>query len=240
VENPDAGLRLHIDDMYALDDVQRGGPSLPALTRGRVLSARGRDPSAVHLAVALNGEIVATTRTWSTKADWRALLPPDRLRNGQNDLEVFLVDPARPLQLVRTAVRRQLQPGTELLFGDVEEFGVKHEGFHHREYSGATPFHWTDGAASILAPIEPKRKPTKLSVSVLFAVKPRLRLQILLDNCEVASETMPGGEWSKEIDVGKCAPAGRWTTIRFVSETDRPKGRDRRRLGVALTRVVLR
>jgi arylsulfatase A-like enzyme len=136
--------------------------------------------------------------------------------------------------------RRAPSDGAELLFGDVGSFGVAYEGFHHAEYSGDTPFYWTDGAASIRVPIEQGQRPTTLSVDVLFAVKAHLRLQILLDDCEVASETMPGGEWSKDLALTTCAPTGRWTTIRFVSETARPGNGDRRNLGVALRRVVLR
>ena len=240
VEEPAEGFKVQIDNMYAMDDVRLDGPSLPAMVKGLVLAAGGRNPAAVHLAIALNGEIVAATRTWSEKADWRALLPPDRFRNGQNDLEVFVVDPTRPLRLVRTALRRAVPLGTELLFGNLGESGVEYGGFQHIEYSGTTPFHWTDGAGSIRVPVEQTNRPTTLSVNVLFAVKKGLRLQILLDNCEVASEAMPGGEWSKDLDLTKCAPTGRWTNIRFVSETARPGNGDQRNLAVALTRVVLR
>jgi hypothetical protein len=240
VGNPPAGFRLQIDDMYALDDVRLGGRSLPAQVKGHVLAADGRNVAAVYLAIALNGEIVATTRTWSETADWRVLLPPDRLRNGRNDLEVFVVDPARPLQLMRTTMRRVLPPGTDLLFGDVAESGVTHEGFHHVEQADATPFHWTDGAASIRVPIDPAHKPTTLSISVLFTAKAGMRLQVLVDDCEVASEKLPGGPSWKSFTLGACQPSGRWATIRLVSETVQPGGRDMRRLGVALSRVALR
>jgi hypothetical protein len=130
--------------------------------------------------------------------------------------------------------------GQDLLFGVGEAQDVTTEGIHHVEYSDKTPFQWTDGAGSIHVAIDSNHRPTMLSVGVLFSSKPGLRLRILLDNCEVTSETMPGGEWSKDIDLGPCTPTGRWTTIRFLSETVRPGGRDRRELGVALTRVALR
>jgi hypothetical protein len=239
-ENPTGTLRLSIDNMFALDDVKLGESSLPVLVKGRVLAPAGQYVSSVHMAVALNGEIVATTRTWSDKADWRALLPPDRLRNGRNDLEVFIVDPARPQRLVRTVVRRQLPPNADLLFGDNSEFGVTHEGFHHIEKAGNTPFHRTDGASLIRVPLGLGRKPKTLSVGVLQSAKENMPLRILIDNCEVATITMPGGTWSKDLAIGNCVPSGRWMTIRFLSETVRPGDQDRRRLGVALTQVTLR
>jgi hypothetical protein len=135
--------------------------------------------------------------------------------------------------------RRTPAVGQELLFGDHAALDVFAQGFHHVEYAGKTPFHWTDGAASIRVPIDSTRRPTTLSLGVMFPGEPGMRLQVLLDECEVASESIPGEGWSKDIPLGHCAPTGRWTTIRFLSETVRP-GSDRRSLGVALTRVVLR
>lgn len=239
-EDPSGTLRLSIDNIFALDDVKLGESSLPVLVKGRVLAPAGQDLSSVHLAVALNGDIVATTRTWSDKADWRALLPPDRLREGRNDLEVFIVDPARPQRLVRTIVRRQLPPNADLLFQDLSAFGVEYRGFHHIEKAGDTPFHWTNGASSIRVPLTSGRRPTTLSVGVLQSAKARMPLRILIDNCEVATVTMPDGTWSKDLEIGGCLPNARWMTIRFLSETVRPGDHDRRRLGVALAQVILR
>jgi hypothetical protein len=53
------------------------------------------------LAIALNGTLVATTRAWPGGLRWMAMLPPDRLRAGPNDIAVFLVDSARPDVLLR-------------------------------------------------------------------------------------------------------------------------------------------
>jgi hypothetical protein len=129
--------------------------------------------------------------------------------------------------------------GQDLLSGDPNAIDVLTAGFHHIEYAGKTPFHWTDGAASIGVPVESGRRPTTLSISILSSSKPGLRLRILLDDCELVSETMSGGACSKNIPLGRCAPTGRWTTVQFLSETVRPGGRDRRDLGVAISRVAL-
>ena len=49
----------------------------------------------------MNGRVVATTRARPGTAQWMVMLPPDALRAGANDVEVFLVDPQRPEQLLR-------------------------------------------------------------------------------------------------------------------------------------------
>jgi hypothetical protein len=235
------GPRVQIDNLYDLEHVDLAAPSLPVQAKGRVLSAPAGQPlAAVHLALSLNGEIVATTRTWSDTAEWRALLPPDRLRNGRNDLDVFIVDPSRPQRLWRTAESRQLPLNTDLLFGDIAEFGMTHEGFYHVEQAGDTSFHWTDGAARIRVPVDPMHRPTTLSVGVLGAARAGLALRILIDECGVATAEMPGGPWSADLSIERCVPNARWMTVRFLSETAQPGGRDMRRLGVALSHVRLR
>ena len=241
VENPTVAIRVQIDNLFALEDVDPQAPSLPVQAKGRVLAAPAdTNHAAVHLAIALNGEIVATTRTWSDTAEWRALLPPERLRRGRNDLDVFIVDPVRPQALLRTAARRPRPVDVDVLFGDIAEFGMTHEGFYHVEHAGDSRFHWTDGAARISLPIDPGHTPTTLSIGVVDAARPGTALRILIDECEVAAVAMPGGPLSTDLDIARCVPNARWMTIRFLSETARPVGRDTRRLGVALSQVKLR
>jgi hypothetical protein len=134
----------------------------------------------------------------------------------------------------------RLTQSPDVLFDDIRDYGLAFNGFHHVESANGVRFHWTDGAASIKVPLEPGRTPDTLEVGVLFAARPQLRLRILVDDCEVASEVMPGGNWAKSISLRGCTFSQRWTTIRFLSETVRPGGRDKRDLGVALSRVVLR
>ena len=168
-----------------------------------------------------------------------ALFSPDRLRNGRNDLEVFFVDPARPTSLTGAGVHEDLPDGLNLISPGADEYGVSYEGFYHVETAGSTRFHWTHDEATIRVPIGPQKRPSSLALDVLFAGKEGTRLRILLDACEVASETLPAGRWSRTIPLGPCAPRGRWMTIRLVSDTHQPGGKDTRRLGVALARAAL-
>lgn len=207
--------------------------------KGRVLGLPPAQSASVFLAVALNGTVAAATRTWQADGRWFALLPPALLRSGPNDLRVFTVDPARPMTLVPATVSTSLPPGLNLLAPAAAEYGVAYQGFLHAELGGATPFHWTQGEAALTVPIGKARAPSSLEIEILSAGRAGKPLRVLVDDCELLSERLPEGRWSKTMELGACAPRGEWTTIRLVTETHRPGDRDRRRLGVALARVVL-
>ncbi len=240
LEDPPGTLRLEMSNQFALDNVDLDAPALPAQVKGRVVPRQGAALEPVYLALALNGEIVATTRTWPDTADWMALMPPDHLRKGHNDVEVFVVDPARPDRLIRTRARREIPPGENLLFSERAKAVASYDGFYHVERSGTAPYHWTDGNAAIRVPIDRAHKPTTLTVDVLSAAREGTRLRVLLDDCEVLAELLPAARWSRSVDVSRCSLPGRWTTIRFVSDTRPPRKGDTRRLGIALLNAALR
>ena len=86
------GIRLAVEGRDALRRVNPQGPDLPAQLTGRFVQADAREASRHVLAVALNGTIVATTRAWPDSPRWMVMLPPDALRAGENEVEVFVVD----------------------------------------------------------------------------------------------------------------------------------------------------
>jgi hypothetical protein len=88
-------------DRNGLSNVDLSAAELPAQVSGRVKLPRGMTLGQAPLAVALNGTIVATTRAWSPAARWVAMLPPGALRAGSNQLDVFVIDPARVDRLRR-------------------------------------------------------------------------------------------------------------------------------------------
>ena len=98
---PADDVRMIVEGTDALEHVNPRGRELPAELVGRF--ARSDAPAAAHLvvAVALNGRIVATTRVWPDSLQWMVMLPPDDLRAGSNDVEVFVVDPAHPADIRR-------------------------------------------------------------------------------------------------------------------------------------------
>ena len=103
---PPGTRRVEIDHVEAFDDVDPDAAALPAQLTGRVVGDSASTGPPVHLAIALNGTIAATTRTWGSDGRWIALLPPDHLRRGANDVQIFTVDPAHPTTLVPVARSR--------------------------------------------------------------------------------------------------------------------------------------
>jgi hypothetical protein len=92
------GVRILIEGKDALKNVNPKAADLPAQLVGRFGQS---DAARDVLAVALNGRIVATTRAWPGSLRWMAMLPPDAFRAGENDVEVFVVDPSREDRLLR-------------------------------------------------------------------------------------------------------------------------------------------
>ena len=235
----DDGLRVHIDRPYALRQVRLDGPALPVQLTGRLEPAARVSRHPVFLAVALNGTIVATTQTWRRQAGWMALLPPHALREGENQVEVFRVRRDRATRLVRLPHPLPDPRGVNLLFARSGEWGIEHVGFFQRERSGGRSFRWTDGAGVIRLPLPRGTQPVELSLDLRSTGPAGKQLRVLVDDCEVLAETLEGGALSRSVSLGRCGPPGDELVVRIASDTHQPR-RDRRRLGVALSSVVLR
>ena len=95
------GVRVAVDGKDGLKNVNLKSRELPAQLVGRFVQADAAAAARHVLAVALNGKIVATTRAWPGSLRWMVMLPPDDLRAGPNDLDVFVVDPTRPGTILR-------------------------------------------------------------------------------------------------------------------------------------------
>jgi hypothetical protein len=237
---PAGVLRMQVDDAAALEAVDLAAPLLPVQLKGRLLGLPAGAGASVPLALALNGVVAAVTRPWHPDGRWMALVPPAALRTGANELRVFTVHPSTPGTLTSTTVSATLPPGTNLLSAEAREHGVSQRGFHHAERDATTTFHWTQAEASLTAPVDRSRVPTAIELDILAAGPAGKPLRVRVDGCEILSERLPPGRWTTVVPLGACAPRSDWTTIRLLTETHRPGDRDRRRLGVALARVVLR
>lgn len=83
-------VRVRIDNAAALAQVRRASGYLPVRISGRVIS--GRIEPGTELAVAVNGRIEALTQVFGDDEQrFRALVPERALRDGANEVEVFLV-----------------------------------------------------------------------------------------------------------------------------------------------------
>jgi hypothetical protein len=238
MEEESSGLRLHISRPFAFEDVDVDAPSVPAQVGGWVepTDRVARTPAAV--AIALNGQIVATTQTAPGQAGWSAIVPPSRLKNGPNRLEAFLLRSERPDALYRTRGSLGARE-PNLVSPQASLWGVAHSGLYRSEKGGGGQFRWTDGAAIIDVPIEPEHPPSAITASIVFSGQAGKAIRIRVDGCDVLSEVLTGGAWSRTIPLGRCVPPGYWARIEIRSDTHTPPGRDTRRLGVGLARVTL-
>jgi hypothetical protein len=86
-----AGATIRGLDSYA--DVVIDAPSIPAWIRG-VVTPGPSDTGDMIIAVAVNGQIVAVTRTYvndDSGIEYGALIPPHGLQNGDNGIQLIMV-----------------------------------------------------------------------------------------------------------------------------------------------------
>lgn len=234
-----SGLRAHVDRPYAWRRVRLDGPSLPIQIRGRIEPAARASRRPVPLAIGVNGTIAAVSETWRNQAGWMALLPPEALREGENRVEVFAVDRSSAQRLVLLPSPVPDPRGVNLLFAEAAEWGVERDGLFGTERSGRTRFRWTDGAATITVPLPRGATPGRLDVDVRSSGPSSKQFRVLVDDCEVVSETLEGGAVDRSASLERCQVRGSEVVLRILSDTHQPR-RDERRLGVALSRVALR
>lgn len=90
---PFAGIATTVRDTSSYANVDRDGPFLPAQVLGTVESAAALEEDVV-LAIAVNGTIAAVTRSYDDDdgaVRFAAMIPPDSLVDGRNDVAVYLV-----------------------------------------------------------------------------------------------------------------------------------------------------
>jgi hypothetical protein len=237
---PPASTQARLDTPLAFDHVDIAASTLPVQVKGSITSGGSSAPDTEHVALAVDGEVVATTQTWPGTRRWMAMIPPDRLRNGRNDVQAFVIDPAQPGRLFGQPANLRVPAGENLLFGDLARRLAVYEGFYREERAGGTRFHWTDGAAAIRVPVDPAHPFKALTVRILFTGRDQTRLTVLVNDCVLATDTLTAGPWEKTIPLGGCPLSDRWATIRLNSDTQKPDGGDTRRLGVALAEVSWR
>jgi hypothetical protein len=94
-----AKLTVTLQRPAAFERVSQASLVIPALVTGRV---NGELPADAVLAIAVNGRIGAVTRV-AEDGGFRALLPPETLRNGANDVAVLLASPSGRLETIPPA-----------------------------------------------------------------------------------------------------------------------------------------
>ncbi len=125
--------------------------------------------------------------------------------------------------------------------------GVAEAGFHYQEFEAQTPFRWTNGFARLLVPIDARRPPQRLWVSIenLRPQPTPVHLQVLVDEKTLFDGLVGPGMWQKFFDLGSHRFFAQ-TLIELRSDVFRPKGvmdggknTDPRVLGVKVHGIML-
>ena len=171
------------DVVVLLDDadrVRRFDPAaevVPAFLIGQALDI-DRHGVGATLAVAVNGTIVSTTKTYAPFGEWppgtwTAMVDPAAFRTGRNDVDVFVVrDTREGVRLERAFGSGRFPEPLDLASRGAEEFyGIEQHGLLPREGDGPDARRWTTGDASITVPIDPSARPHSLRVRVVAAAR---------------------------------------------------------------------
>ena len=233
-DNIEFALDVHGD----FSNVRPGSRFVPAQLAGR---ARWRNSDGqVVVAVAVNGTVRATTRTYRFRergADhgWSVVLPAGAFQQGNNDVEVFVMRPSGPPVLYRTHFSHA---GPVDLLSTAAEYGMRvtYEGLSKREGQGQGSFRWTNGAARIVAPREGRPAPKSLRVNLATAGPEEKGLAVQVNGCEVFEGQVPTGRWSRIFPIRPDCGDAEETVIHLLSRTHASRDGD---IGVAVERIDL-
>lgn len=217
---------------------------VPAQISGTVESPTGGS-GAIDLAVAVNGRIVATTRStrWPVQGRngfWSVLVESTVFREGDNDVQVFIVDSSGGASVLETTSLDATVPERRnlALASAVHTDDAEHAGMYGQQWAQGRPFRWTQGNATITVPL-PTPAPRALRVSLLRSAEIGTRLTIRVNGCELFDDEVDGGEWEATFSLQPCRLADE-ATIEISSGTALMGGtQDRRPFGVALSAVEL-
>ena len=248
VGDAEVKLGLYLPTLFA--HVQPNSDFVPTQITGYVRS--GWDAEApLNLAVAINGTIRATTRTYTfpragKRKRWSAVVEESSFYAGQNEVEVFVINSSRGQPVLARAYtpaaprhgRNVAMTAAKWTWG-VEQTGLHGQGLSKKD----TPIRWTDGAAKLVVPLDENRPPQALRVDLASTGHKGTELKVLLNGDVLFHESVPQGRWSKTFSL-----AGRSfnkpLTIELLSDTFIPRetykgSNDRRTLGVLVRAVTL-
>jgi hypothetical protein len=204
----------------------------------------------VDLAVAINGTIRATARSLDfsvsgRQRSWCAVVPESAFREGFNELQVFeIVSREDGTARLLPAYRNPEVVDHDNLIRVAAEWtlGVEQHGFYGEQWHRGQFYRWTDGDATLTAPVDPDRPPAFVQVSVYMpSINPDgTRMRITVNGCRLFTRTIAERSWRRKIPLDRCEVLGDTLTIGLESNTMAPQNpRDRRTLGVALSSVRL-
>ena len=198
-------MQVLLRDPQLLRTVDLSAPVLPLALDGRLVDRDGQ-PAASMLAIAVNGQIRALTRTLDRLAPgtWSAQLEPGALRAGSNDIRIFLVSrDGGQLQLAYAAGPRpptvDLASDTAARFWSVRQTGLS------PPQQASVPFRWTDREASIIAPLEDEQPPGSLRIGIAGPPPSGAHLGLRVNGCALYDGPVESTPWYRTFSLARCS-----------------------------------
>ncbi len=246
----DARIRaqLHYSDL--LEEVNPGGGYIPSLLSGH-LELEGKER--IDLAVSVNGQIRATTRTYGFpvlgrhSGAWEALVPENVFTAGKNLVEVFTIRGSRDHPILSRLYSSQYEvPAHENLILEVARWrqGIEFSGLYPQGWWGDRPGRWTNGNASLAIRLDPARPPRHLELRLLHTGPRGTSLKILANSCRLFENPTRPGRLTLTLDLSDCPLDTGLLKIELISSTFVPRdidpsSNDVRVLGIAVESLTL-
>ncbi|HET7618529.1 MAG TPA: sulfatase-like hydrolase/transferase [Gemmatimonadaceae bacterium] len=230
------GEAVEVDYRWAFVNFDPSVDPMPFDVGGRFAQPR---PD-TYVAVAVNGIIRAVTRTWDTQPrGWQATPPLDAWRAGHNELDVFVVSGDEASPVLRRPAQQQVRPADLNLASleAAEVWSVRQRGFWDEEQHGR--FRWTNGEAVLTTMIDPRRPPSAVRLELLRSGAGNKRLRVAANGCQILDTHVPRGRWAGTLPLGNCPLDSGVLRLTLDSDVTPRHGTERRRLGVAVSKVVL-
>ena len=247
-------VTISLDNPHHFLNVKPTSDFIPALVTGRLRSASDVEAN-LNLAIAINGTIKATTRTYTLPGVlpgknklhcWSAVVDERSFHPGRNDVEVFVLRSSSGKAILEPT-KETTKPIVNsdyrnVVLGNRRVLGIRDSGFHGTG-GGGKARRWTNGAAKLVVPIDENSPPKALRVDLAFTGPQGTELKVLLNGDVLFHESLPPSRWSKTFSL-----AGRsfnqQLTIELLSDTFVPrettKGSvDPRTLGVMVKAITL-
>ncbi len=143
-------------------------------------------------------------------------------------------------------MQRRLPPAPAwegVTLGAERRLELEESGFYRQESFEGSPGRWTNGAARLSVPLDPRDPPRALRVELLAPGRDGTRLELVANGVVLWDRQIPREAWSRTFGL-ESVPLGEELRLEINSDTfspaeKRPSSRDRRRLGVVVRGIRL-
>ena len=239
-------LRARILDAQELKDVDLEGVFVPAEFNGTLDGHDGN--GRLTLALALNGKIAGVSQTYldgpsSNIFNWQITTSLEAFHDGSNKAKLFLVsNQTSGVELMQIPLFTPSFVGTNL--GGTRISGISESGLFNPNEWGGTPVRWTDGHASWEIPLKTGEKPKILTVKIVSSGPLGADLSISVNGKRLLSQVLPHGAWEAKLPLKSIKLEDHLTveinSSVFTPAESNPKNNDQRKLGVAVSTLIVK